>query len=161
MTQTTKYGFNLLQGTDPISPKPFNDNMDLVEKAFNAAEEELIKQVGTGGMNARIVFGDYTGKGSSESSFTFTTVFKPVFLAVSEVTDSYEEFWNDFELPVVALFPAKSVRFNAGYNYAELEWKDDAVVWKPRSSTEHCPFFEPGRKYTWVAIGYDKNSETE
>lgn len=164
MEHTTKYGFNLLQGTDPISPKPLNDNMTWVENAFIAAEEEMIKKVGTGGKNARIAFGTYDGTGSSTKGIDLVTGFKPVLLVVTEVTKSYATQYESHAAPAVAVRPTLSTPLTAwGGHYlgrAVLEWKDDAVVWQPVGVTDSGePFYAPGAVYAWMAVGYDAGTE--
>ena len=164
MEHTTKYGFNLLQGTDPISPKPLNDNMKKVETAFNDAEEKMLKQVGTGGKNARIAFGTYDGTGVSGKTFTFTTGFKPVLLVVTEVTKSYATQYESHAAPAVAVRPTLSTPLTAwGGHYlgrAVLGWKDDAVEWQPVGVTDSGePFYAPGADYAWMAVGYDAGTE--
>lgn len=157
MRQTEQYQFNLLDGTDKLSPQPLNENMEKVEEAFGQAAQALAAAVGSGGYNARIAFGQYTGTGVSGGSQTFETGFRPVMLAVAEVTASYvEQSGYESVKPVIAVRPALSTPLYAwachNIGFAALEWKDDAVVWKKGYNSD-------GVTYAWVAIGYDDSTE--
>ena len=77
MQQTSKYQFNLVEGSDDFSPAPLNQNAQKTEAALVAMEESLTGQieemegslaslaanVGTAGKTARIAWGSYTGTG--------------------------------------------------------------------------------------------------
>ena len=78
MQQTTKYQFNLVENTDDFSPAPLNQNMEKVEEELEGIEESLadvVSGLGTGGHNARVAYGSYTGTGTNGASSPNTLSF--------------------------------------------------------------------------------------
>ena len=89
MQQTSKYQFNLIEGTDDFSPTPLNDNMERVEEQFEAVEEEfseVMASLGSGGSTARIAYGSYTGTGTygAGNPNTLTFDFRPMLIILCD-----------------------------------------------------------------------------
>lgn len=72
MQQTKKYQFNLIEGSDPFSPQPLNENMEKTEAAFAAQQADAAAQFAA---LPRMHLTSYTGDGQATRTFTFP--FKP------------------------------------------------------------------------------------
>ena len=171
MRKTETYKLNLLDGADRISPKPLNENMETVERELKSglrkAAEELAKAVGSGGYNARIAFGSYTGNGGYGSSRIniIETGFRPMAVYV---TDPGSDGTGVTYYPGAMVRPAKAVpvwRNSSGSTAVsddgvlEVTWGDRGISWYTRLQSLHedlagVQMNAQGREYHWVAIGF-------
>ena len=79
MQQTSKYQFNLVEGSDDFSPTPLNQNMEKVEA--------LLADLGAEAAEKGFVIGSYTGNGGTLS---VNLGFKPRFLHITgTICNSY------------------------------------------------------------------------
>ena len=65
MQQTSKYQFNLVEGSDDFSPTPLNQNMEKVEEALEGMETAIEESYSSG--NKPYVVGSYTGTGNTQT----------------------------------------------------------------------------------------------
>ncbi len=151
MQQTNKYKFNLIEGSDDVSPAPLNENMEKVETRFGAVEAALADglaaveaSLGTGGKTARIALGKYTGNGrcgaAHPNSLTFDFAPKVVFVART----------------TVAYGPVLMVTGGVSTGYCQLTWSGNRVSWYDNrgdyaTATEQLN--DSGVVYSYVAIG--------
>lgn len=98
MQHTSKYQFKLIEGTDDFSPAPLNQNAQKTETLLAGMEEDLAAledsvdsqlaavtaALGTGGSNARVTYGSYTGTGTygSDNPITLNCPFKPLAVVI-------------------------------------------------------------------------------
>lgn len=164
MQQTNKYQLNLIESGDTFSPDPLNENMEKVEAALEAVDTALDEKVaeamsamGTGGHNARIAFGSYTGNGnygsSKPNSLTFDFHPVMVFIANNNAGSSDSE----------GIFFTRSSKqssyiANVGGNCIAT-WSDYGLSWYGSSSSTsgYTVKFQQnvsGVTYSYVAIGY-------
>ena len=86
MQQTSKYQFNLVEGSDDFSPTPLNQNMEKVEEALsvlNAAVETAQTTADTAQAAAETlhyVIGSYIGNGGTQD---INLGFQPQFLFIT------------------------------------------------------------------------------
>lgn len=159
MRQTEKYKLNLPDGGDRISTKPLNENMEKVEAAILEAmaygASELTKAVGSGGYNARIAFGSYTGNGRSGEDWPtgLEFDFKPVLVQIMG------QDRRELLPPLVRGCTKTVVRVFSADEHDEtisVEWGDRSVSWYNEyyGKSDSVQMNESGRKYYWVALGY-------
>lgn len=168
MKQTEQYQFNLLEGTDKLSPQPLNENMEKVETALHEAGQTLLKMVGSGGHTARIAFGQYVGNGiwtSLDAGGAGTGIevdFKPVFVQVMP------GMAKSTGVPHPSPFVRSATLANhdmlaggSGYGVLKLTWSDHGVSWRHTGSSYEAEgqLNSEGVTYYWVAIGYDDSAE--
>ena len=72
MQQTSKYQFNLVEGSDDFSPTPLNQNMEKVEEA--------LETIAVTAAEKPYATGNYTGNGGTQ---TITLGFKPLFVIIT------------------------------------------------------------------------------
>ena len=79
MQQTSKYQFNLVEGSDDFSPTPLNQNMEKVEEQFDVVAEALAALEGA------YVTGTYTGNGKTmaQGGQLIETGFPPKFVIIT------------------------------------------------------------------------------
>ena len=151
MQQTSKYQFNLIEGTDDFSPTPLNDNMERVEEELSELNDTVAQHtaaIGTGGHNCRIAWGSYVGTGAFG-------------------TDSPNSLSFDFT-PAVILIRTPGVRYttvlvrgcttshgciNDSYEI-QVSWTDAGVSWysPDASNTQNN---SSGSTYYYTAMGYN------
>lgn len=185
MQQTSKYQFNLVDGSDDFSPAPLNQNAQKTETLFEGLEEDLaaletslgqsmtdledsvdeslasvLAAVGSGGHNARIAFGSYTGTGKrgSGNPNTLTFDFVPVLVFVG--TSGSTENGN---------FPGVFFRgMNRGHSctnvldlsyYISVSWTGTGLSWYSNLDQFH-QMNASDTQYDYVAIGYDNGNAT-
>ena len=78
MQQTSKYQFNLVEGSDDFSPTPLNQNMEKVEEALEGMETAIEESYSPG--NKPYVVGSYSANGSG---VTVELGFKPSLVIIS------------------------------------------------------------------------------
>lgn len=151
MQQTTKYKFNLIEGSDDVSPVPLNENMEKVEAQFGAVETALADgltaveaSLGSGGKTARIAYGKYTGNGKCGAAYpnSLTFDFAPKVVFVARTTVGYN--------------PVLMVAGGVSTSYCQLTWSGNRVSWYDNrgnyaTSTEQLN--DSGIVYSYVAIG--------
>ena len=153
MQQTSKYQFNLIEGTDDFSPTPLNDNMEKVEEELSELNDTVAQHtaaIGTGGHNCRIAFGSYTGNGlygeehPNRLEFDFTPML--VLIGVGEGSYPCSHF----------LRPANGSCSALNYPMKVL-WEGSAVGWHVNTTTnpDINQMNTSGTVYHYVAIGYD------
>ena len=87
MQQTSKYQFNLVEGSDDFSPTPLNQNMEKVEEALEGMEtavntaQETAEAAQDAAEALPYVTGRYTGAGATAQSIALG--FKPSYLIIS------------------------------------------------------------------------------
>ena len=76
MQQTSKYQFNLVEGSDDFSPTPLNQNMEKVEEALGDMEDAVdgVMEAAYTPENKPFVVGSYTG---NLANTKFTLGFRP------------------------------------------------------------------------------------
>ena len=89
MQQTSKYQFNLVEGSDDFSPTPLNQNMEKVEEALEGMET-AVEAAQEAAEEKPYVVGNYTGDGASTARH-FNLGFKPSFLIIGGQNGSYTE----------------------------------------------------------------------
>ena len=72
MQQTSKYQFNLVEGSDDFSPAPLNQNMEKVEEA--------LETIAVTAAEKPYATGNYTGNGGTQ---TITLGFRPKFVIIT------------------------------------------------------------------------------
>ena len=74
MQQTSKYQFNLVEGSDDFSPAPLNQNMEKVEEELEGIEESLATVMESVDGH-KIAVGSYRGSGGTKNvNLGFTPV---------------------------------------------------------------------------------------
>ena len=167
MQQTSKYQFKLIEGTDDFSPAPLNQNTQKAEAILTGVEvalangletveeglEELKAGLGSGGHNARIAYGSYTGTGTYGASnpTVFPCDFYPLLVVVE---------WQNYQYghPLVLLNGVVTMPTVYGGSYSNV-----SVSWAARqvsiSSTvaADVQFNMQGEAYHYMILGYDDN----
>lgn len=160
MQQTSKYQFKLIEGTDDFSPGPLNDNMEMVEEQFEAVEEEfseVMTNLGSGGHNARIAWGTYTGNGNygAANPTTISPGFYPVVVFVGDAGSTGYYGW-----PTTFLrgCPNANGVSTHSFQLQNVSWSDTSVSWYHTQYAEY-QMNVLNTTYYYVAIGYDKAAE--
>ena len=148
MQQTTKYQFNLVDATDDFSPDPLNQNAQKTEDKFAEVEADLadlVTEVGAGGHNCRIAWGNYRGTGkygeSNPNSLSFD--FKPILIILAQ--------GHYFGALTRGCSMGRSTLGDGLY----LTWKKNGVSWytdttiNPAQSQDN----KSGTTYYYVALG--------
>ena len=147
MQQTSKYQFKLIEGTDDFLPGPLNENMEKVEEVIAAAVADL----GSGGKNARIIWGSYVGDGQfgADHPCVITLDFRPL-LAV--VADPSQPTWGR------AIFLRGCPQQNAisPSFYVTVNWSDNSVSWYGTNNAA-VQGSTSGNTYYYVVIGDSTN----
>lgn len=153
MQHTSKYQFKLIEGTDNFSPGPLNDNMEKVEEALAGLEAGL----GSGGHNARIAFGTYTGTGTygAASPTSISPGFFPVVAFVGDAENAMNYGWPTTFLRGCP--NANGVGIH-GYQMQNISWGEDSVSWYDTQNASY-QMNASGGTYYYVVIGYDKAAE--
>ena len=168
MQQTSKYQFNLVEGSDDFSPAPLNQNAQKTEAALVAMEESLTGQieemegslaslaanVGTAGKNARIAWGSYTGTNAygagSPNSLTCDFIPQVVFILGHSIGGSGNN---------VSAFLLR------GAGWVETIYqggRDITITWTSNGVSWYCPDDQYGQlnyggnQYTYLILGYDE-----
>lgn len=164
MQQTSKYQFNLVEGSDDFSPAPLNQNAQKTEAALVAMEESLTGQieemegslaslaanVGTAGKTARIAWGSYTGTGTygQDTPTVFACDFKPMLVIVG---------WQDYQYsPPLVLVHGVDLAPTEFFQYQAV-----SVIWEDRqvkiysTDAEETQFNKEGHAYRYLILGYD------
>ena len=171
MQQTSKYQFKLIEGTDSFSPAPLNQNAQKTETLLAGMEEDLaaleadlagqIQDVeesvtavttalGTGGHNARIAWGSYTGTGTygQDTPTVFACDFKPMLVIVG---------WQDYQYsPPLVLVHGVDLAPTEFFQYQAV-----SVIWEDRqvkiysTDAEETQFNKEGHAYRYLILGYD------
>ena len=173
MQHTSKYQFKLIEGTDDFSPAPLNQNAQKTETLLAGMEEDLaaleadlagqIQDVeesvtavttalGTGGHNARIAWGTYTGTGTfgAADPTTFTCDFQPVLLVAE---------WENYEYghPLVLLNGVTVMPTVFGsYHAVSVAWTSRQVSIYSTTAAD-VQFNMEGATYHYMILGYDDN----
>ena len=169
MQHTSKYQFKLIEGTDDFSPAPLNQNAQKTETLLAGMEEDLaaleadlagqIQDVeesvtavttalGTGGHNARIAWGTYTGTGAfgvgSPNSLSFD--FTPAVILIRTPGIRYTTV-------LVRGCTTSHGCINDSYEI-QVSWTDTGVNWysSDGSNTQNN---SPGVPYYYTAVGYN------
>lgn len=136
MQQTEKYQFNLIEGSDPFSPEPLNQNMEKVEGALTA--------------RARVLTGSYTGAGQYGADHPNVLEFPdaerpPSVIFVNEANGSASA--------VLVRGAAYSICYWDTYNryVIRLTWTDKGVRWYSADSSNR-QFNSGSTAYSYVAI---------
>ena len=150
MQQTTKYQFNLVDTTDDFSPTPLNQNMEKVEEELEGIEESLadvVSGLGTGGHNARIAWGSYTGTGtygaSNPTSLTFD--FAPAAVLIRTANGRYSTVF-------IRGCTTSHACINDSLNL-QVGWTNDEVSWYS-TDAPNTQNNSSGTTYYYVAVGY-------
>lgn len=164
MQQTSKYQFNLVEGSDDFSPAPLNQNAQKTEAALVAMEESLTGQieemegslaslaanVGTAGKTARIAWGSYTGTGTygQDTPTVFACDFKPMLVIVG---------WQAYQYsPPLVLVHGVDLAPTEFFQYQAV-----SVIWEDRqvkiysTDAEETQFNKEGHAYRYLILGYD------
>ena len=166
MQQTSKYQFKLIEGTDDFSPAPLNQNTQKAEAILTGVEvalsngletveeglEELKAGLGSGGHNARIAWGSYTGTGTYGASAptVFSCDFYPVLLVAE---------WENYEYghPLVLLNGVTVMPTVFGsYHAVSVAWTSRQVSIYSTTAAD-VQFNMEGATYHYMILGYDDN----
>ena len=155
MQQTSKYQFNLVENTDDFSPTPLNQNMEKVEEELEGIEEslteglaEVMANLGSGGQNARVAYGSYTGTGDAK---TLTFPFKPLLVAVGGGAA-----FSTSDVFMIWGAPRSSQNDHAGA-FANLTWGGSGGSWTVTFSYSSGQAHNTaGQTYYYVAIGCEE-----
>ena len=141
MQQTSKYQFNLVEGSDDFSPTPLNQNMEKVEEALGDMEDAIdgVMEVAYNPNNMPFVTGNYTGTGSI---VTITLGFKPSLVIVYEVGPNGS---TEDTLGSTALFTG------GGVSQKLLINDDGFQAWRDSSDT-HPRVNRRSHQYNYVAF---------
>ena len=151
MQQTSKYQFNLVEGSDDFSPAPLNQNMEKVEEELAGHAQKLAglaANVGTGGKTARIAWGTYTGTGAfgvgSPNSLSFD--FTPAVILIRTPGVRYTTV-------LVRGCTTSHGCINDSYEI-QVSWTDAGVSWysPDASNTQNN---SSGSTYYYTAMGYN------
>ena len=134
MQHTDKYKFNLIETSDTFSPEALNVNAQAVEAELARVEAETLSMVGTGGYNARIAWGAYTGTGSAQ---TLEFDFKPVAVFLSYNRTSAMLLRGISSVAVAASFLC---------SLQKVSWTDNSVSFSNN-------FIDKDTTFYYVAIG--------
>ena len=154
MQQTTKYQFNLVDTTDDFSPEPLSQNMEKVEEALEGIEEslteglaEVMANLGSGGQNARVAYGSYTGTGTygASSPNTLTFGFAPAVVVLTAATSNYQD-------PTLLLRPMPTLPGPDGSMAIQMTWGENGLSWYAGNSAISQGNAD-GTTYYYVAIG--------
>ena len=174
MQHTSKYQFKLIEGTDDFSPAPLNQNAQKTETLLAGMEEDLaaleadlagqIQDVeesvtavttalGTGGHNARIAWGTYTGTGTYGASAptVFSCDFYPVLLVAE---------WENYQFghPLVLLNGVVTMPtvYGGSYHNVSVNWAARQVTISSTVAAD-VQFNMEGATYHYMILGYDDN----
>ena len=166
MQQTSKYQFNLVDTTDDFSPAPLNQNAQKTETLLAGMEEDLAAledsvdsqlaavtaALGSGGHNARIAWGSYTGTGTYGASAptVFSCDFYPVLLVAE---------WENYEYghPLVLLNGVTVMPTVFGsYHAVSVAWTSRQVSIYSTTAAD-VQFNMEGATYHYMILGYDDN----
>ena len=178
MQQTTKYQFNLVDTTDDFSPTPLNQNMEKVEEelsglstaltqgleevedSVSALEDSVDSQLaavtaalGTGGSNARVTYGSYTGTGTygSDNPITLNCPFKPLAVVI-------QSHYQNSRTTVYFIRNMTSVISDAYQQYTmQITWNDQSVSFYSDGS-QFAHFNAIGGTYHYVILGYSEET---
>ena len=169
MQQTSQYQLNLIEGSDDFLPDPINENMEKLEEVvagqaqsltqglaqMTSGVAQMLAMVGSGGQNARIAWGSYTGTGTygqnRPNSLSFD--FYPLVVICGSNMNTTTEFW-----PTVMIRGCGKSHGDYGYEEMVVTWSDRGVSWY---STGHQLNQNNGSGYTYyyVVIGYDDGQD--
>ena len=152
MQQTSKYQFNLVEGSDDFSPTPLNQNMEKVEEELSGLESSVMANLGTIGHNLRIQTGSYVGTGtygqSNPKSLTFD-LYPVVVMIVCET--------NAFASPPCIMMRPTSACVFAAVDPASMRqyvsWSEHGVSWYSNVN-DYCHINMNGQTYHYLALGY-------
>ena len=137
MQQTSKYQFNLVEGSDDFSPTPLNQNMEKVEA--------LLADLGAEAAEKGFVIGSYTGNGGTQS---IDLGFKPRFLHITGTICNYYSYRSTYQHEVAT----------GGAQASEVVQLTDTgftVVWTmgPNGNDELYPMINRnGDIYSYIAF---------
>ena len=155
MQQTSKYQFNLVEGSDDFSPTPLNQNMEKVEEELSGLESSVMANLGTIGHNLRIQTGSYVGTGTSgsENPTSVSTQLYPVMVAVAQVSGNPPS-----RPPMMLMRPAPRSIWLASDNaarYVTVTWGENSVEWYVHYTYEaEYQANKQGETYHYVILGY-------
>ena len=166
MQQTSKYQFNLVDTTDDFSPAPLNQNTQKAEAILTGVEvalangletveeglEELKAGLGSGGHNARIAWGTYTGTGTYGASnpTVFSCDFYPLLVVVE-----WQNYQYGHPLILARGVTTMPTNFN-GYHTVTVAWGNTQVEIYTTVSAD-VQFNMAGEAYHYVILGYSSN----
>ena len=146
MQQTSKYQFNLVEGSDDFSPTPLNQNMEKVEEALGDMEDAIdgVMEAAYTPDNQPYVTGRYTG---TDAETTITLGFRPKFVVISGMlsgsgvnsTAEWDRYFGMVDGTVLS---------------NRLAFTDTGFIVRPQGYPyDHYPdFSEDGRTYCYIAF---------
>ena len=166
MQHTSKYQFKLIEGTDDFSPAPLNQNAQKTETLLAGMEEDLAAledsvdsqlaavtaALGSGGHNARIAYGSYTGTGTYGASnpTVFPCDFYPLLVVVE-----WQNYQYGHPLILARGVTTMPTNFN-GYHTVTVAWGNTQVEIYTTVSAD-VQFNMAGEAYHYVILGYSSN----
>ena len=165
MEKTVNYQLNQWDAADPIRREDFNaDNAKLdatLNAIKNAAEEDVqslsetvaavAASLGSGGQNARIAWGTYTGNGTygSSNSRTLTFDFYPMLIVCGS-----DWFVSSGCSPTVFLRGRAKACSECGCYTINVTWSDTGITWYSDQSDDYMAN-KANIAYSYVALGCD------
>lgn len=168
MQHTEKYQLNLIEPSDPFLPDGLNQNTKQVEVVLSAHEARVkgwmsgidttltaaVKNLGSGGKNARIAWGSYNGNGmhGENSPTVIISGFYPVFAVVFDPHCAATTIGPSFMIRNLSM--THPTTQNGGEMM--LKWLDDRIqMWSGNAATQNNSEYI---QYFYLIIGFDKNS---
>ena len=131
MQQTSKYQFNLVEGSDDFSPTPLNQNMEKVEEALETIKETAEEKPYSCGV--------YIGNGGTQ---TVTLGFRPSFVVVNGAAGYNETM--EYSIRHVGIFAD-------GYTYDSVTVTDTGFTVQ-RMRYHYPELNESGKNYAYLAF---------
>lgn len=167
MQQTSKYQFNLVEGSDDFSPAPLNQNAQKTETLLAGMEEDLAAlegsmeselaavtaALGSGGHTARVTYGSYTGTGTygSDNPITLNCPFKPLAVVI-------QSHYQNSRTTVYFIRNMTSVISDVYQQYTmQITWNDQSVSFYSDGS-QFAHFNAIGGTYHYVILGYSEET---
>lgn len=145
MQQTEKYQFNLIEGSDPFSPEPLNQNTEKVEGALMAQAADMTARFAA---LPKIHFQTWTGNGTESRTVTFP--FKPRVVILSQAHYSYAG-----TLAVMyGQEQAQRINGNGTSEILKLTWSENTLSMSKKlsSASDEINFSADGKTYFALAF---------
>lgn len=179
MQQTSKYQFNLVEGSDDFSPAPLNQNMEKVEEELSGLSTALTQgleevedsvsvledsvdsqlaavaaNLGAAGKNARIAWGTYLGDDNCgpEHPSTLTCDFYPVLVLIQGHSTGGAGNASTAVLLRGATYGGRTYEFQGR---VKMTWTDTSVSWYSEGSSEFDQMNWSGGIFAYLIVGYD------
>ena len=162
MQHTQNYQLSRWAKDDRIMMEDFNADNEKIDAAraatadaedLTALAESVNAALGSGGKNARIICGSYTGTGTygAASPTSLTTGFAPVLVIVQDT----EHVGYD---PAILIRGMTVGRNNSGKSTLAVSWRDDGVSWYTTNTSANLPaaiqMNTADQTFYYAAIGY-------